>query len=157
MLVGAVPSPAVWPSCGLALSRELFDELQGFDPMVSPGEELDLWLRAQLGVHRTATAVAIQPAHGAHPRLGRVKREVRQSRASVLLSWKYRRLPLVRASQRDFQGGVSGPPRRLGRALGWLDLTLGRRWASPPLQLGSSTGMIALAAIPKKAASNRKT
>lgn len=114
-----------WASASnLAVSRQLFDELGGFEESLPGLEDADLCFRAQLAacslvVAPRATGVALPPT------VRRRLATVNDGRAETLMGWRFRANPYFAVWRRRPRGRAGAV--ELGRWLSRIELSVGRR------------------------------
>ncbi len=86
----------------MAIRREVFTELGGFDESLGAHSDADLSFRAQLGGFRLAGAPATAVCTHPSPLPLRVARHVRDGRDLSQLEWKYQNYPLHRAFDQTY-------------------------------------------------------
>jgi hypothetical protein len=140
----------------LAITRELFDELCGFDPATRGAEDRDLTFRAQLAGHNLCFAPEATVFLKRESMIRRVRLGVRFDRAQPAMRRKYAGFVFhdaVRAWRRRPLPGMNGRSLRsvhvAAEAVGSLELFAGRRWWRG---IGPSSGFQELAAGPLESA-----
>jgi hypothetical protein len=115
----------------LALSRELFDRLGGFDRAVSGAEDRDLSFRAQLAGHRLTFMPEASAAASREGPLRWLRAELRFARPQPALRVRYSYFDFHDALRAWRDASWSRPARTavrlLGEAQGWIELLGGRR------------------------------
>jgi hypothetical protein len=104
----------------LAIRRDLFENLGGFDPAVEGAEDRDLSFRAQLAGHGLTE---VKRAAVSLPRRTDLPAQLRAARAQPALRRKYDHFVFHDALRSWHRPMVRVP----GEALGWVELLAGRR------------------------------
>ena len=153
----------------VAIRRDVFAGLRGFDPLLSGAEDLDLSFRAQLAGHELTAAPEAAVTMPPTPLARTLRDELHCARAAAALRLKYsyftfhvglaaagtpstgglariaRVLGRREPAHLPLVGAAAGAARSIGHALGWLELLSG--WRDVPALLQPSSGAQELTAV----------
>ena len=140
-------------SVNLAISRQLFEALGGFDAAAYGAEDRDFSFRAQLAGHRLTAEPDAAVVVSGNTRLRGARGELRFARSQPALRQKYAYFAFHDAL-RAWRGRPTGRGRRGvvhtgGEALGWIELVAGMRPWPTVLKPSSGFQEVTVRALPK--------